>query len=428
MTKDVLDILGKLISYPSITPNNAGCLEYVSDFLKNLGFETFIQEFGEGDEKTTNLFAIHGYNPSTDLLNSGYAKKKHLCFVGHIDVVPPGNIDEWNYDPFRMTIKNDTVYGRGAVDMKGAVACMLASISHHIKNCTNSENSIISMILTSDEEGNAIFGIDMMLKWMYTNNLDEVPAVFVSNNSSRPINFPLIDFAIVGEPTCTNQIGDTIKIGRRGSVSFDLSLTGIQGHVAYPNNGAVNAAHVMSNVLHELCSFKFNDADENFDLSSLQITSINVPNVFSNVIPSYAEAKFNVRFNVNTTLDDLINIVDGCIKIHGAGLQAYTLTHYCNAYPFISVIDDDIMEFSRIVQRCCEVEPILSTSGGTSDARFVRKYAKNIVEFGLLNSTAHKINENTQKSHLQMLYNVYSCYMSYAQESSFINERRVDVC
>ncbi len=362
--------LNDLIGFKSITPSGEDAIAYISDLLSKEGFSTEIKVFGDNEYKVTNLYATYG------------TKKPTICFAGHVDVVPPGDLDLWRSDPFVATTHGDEIYGRGTVDMKGAIACALDATINFIK--LNPEpNGSISFLITSDEEGEAKYGTKEMLLYLANTNHS-------------------IDLAIVGEPTSEKEVGDTIKIGRRGSINFILTVKGMQGHVAYPKQ-ANNPIHTLIKILNELINRVLDQGSEFFQSSNLEITSIDVGNNSSNVIPSEATGKFNVRFNDLHSSESIISLVKETIEKY---TEKYSLNNKPSANVFIQKPEGYIGKFANIVQEVTGLMPDLSTGGGTSDARFIQEYCQ-VVEFGLLSKTAHKINECTKISDLQKLYKVY---------------------
>lgn len=376
MPQDTLSILKRLISFKSITPKSSGSIEYIAQYLSDLGFKCEIKTFGPDDAKVTNLYAILGDT------------SPNICFAGHVDVVPPANEDLWKSDPFTMDIRDECVYGRGAVDMKGALACYLSAVSAFLKD--NKPKGSISFLLTSDEEGDATHGTQKMLE-----HIKEYS--------------PKIDFCILGEPTSKKQMGDTIKIGRRGSVNFTLKVTGRQGHVAYPDK-AINPMPVMASILKNLVDTKFDSGTEYFHPSNLEITSIDTGNPVTNLIPEFVTAKFNIRFNDNYSAKGLR---DEIIKIISGHTESYDLDYSSSAESFIQKYSKRMQEFTKIVEEVCGVTPTIETGGGTSDARFIHAYTE-VIEMGLNCDSAHKINEYSKISDLQALHNVYySCLIKF---------------
>ncbi|MDP5110133.1 MAG: succinyl-diaminopimelate desuccinylase [Rickettsiaceae bacterium] len=369
MNQEILTILQNLISYKSVTPKGADAIEYISNKLSKCGFSCEVKSFGEGEEKVTNLYAIYG------------DKKPNICFAGHLDVVPAGRKELWSSDPYKLKIDGNNVYGRGAVDMKGAIACSLAAVIHYLE--LNKPNGSISFLLTTDEEGEAKYGTKMMLEHIKRKE-------------------PSIDFCILGEPTTMQNIGDTIKIGRRGSVNFGLTINGKQGHVAYPEK-AINPLPIMVSILKEINEEVFDNGNEFFQSTNLQLTSIDTGNQVTNIIPESVNAKFNIRFNNTQNANDLAIKVT---KIVSKYSDNYDIKHKSSSAPFIQEYSKKMRAFASIVENECRVKPKIETGGGTSDARFIHKHAE-VVEFGLNCNLAHKINEHTKISDLQTLYNVY---------------------
>ncbi len=365
-----LNILSKLISYKSITPSSSGSIEYITDLLNSLGFKCDIQFFGKGKSETTNLYARYG------------SSSPNICFAGHVDVVPPMNEALWHYDPFKMTIEGEKIYGRGIVDMKGAIACFLSATLHYLDNNSPPKGSI-SFLLTSDEEGEAKYGTKMMLKYL-------------AKQKEK------IDFTILGEPTSQSKIGDLLKIGRRGSINFALILKGKQGHVAYPNK-ALNPISTMIKIANDLESFNFDHGSDFFDKTNLEITSIDVGNKVSNIIPENIAMKFNVRFNDLHNAKSLVSKITNLISKYDI---YFDLKYHSSAESFCQKYSSNMAKFANIVEKQCRIKPKIDTSGGTSDARFIHKY-NDVLELGLLSDQAHKINEHAKISDLQILYNVY---------------------
>lgn len=371
---DYIKYLGDLIGFKSISPASGGAMEYIADLLKQHGFSVEVKIFGNGPETTTNLYAVYG------------TQKPNICFAGHVDVVPAGNTALWQNDPFFMTLIGEKIYGRGAVDMKGAIACMLSASLEFLKATPNPKGSL-GFLLTSDEEASGKYGTKEMLKYL--------------SQSGRKI-----DFAIIGEPTCSQQIGDTIKIGRRGSVNFELMVKGTQGHVAYPHE-ADNPNRILIAILSELVHYKFDQGTEFFSATNLEVTSIDVDNKASNVIPAQSAAKFNVRFNNLHTGKDIELIVE---KVAAKYAADYNLNTNISGEAFIqseeTLNKGWVKDFADIVASVTDTDCKLSTSGGTSDARFIKDYCP-FAEFGLLYKTAHKVDEYTEISDLQKLRDVY---------------------
>lgn len=372
--------LKDLISFESVTPQSNDAIEYINDLLKENNFKTNIKIFGDNHEQVTNLYAVYG---------SG---KPNICFVGHVDVVPAGHHNLWyNLKPFKANEQDEKIYGRGVVDMKGSIACFLAASLEFIKNNTNFKGSI-SFLLTSDEEGEAKHGTKEMLKYIYAQGHK-------------------IDFAIVGEPTCEKDIGDTIKIGRRGSINFKLNIVGLGGHAAYPQK-ANNPIACLIKILNELVDTKLDEGTEFFQSSNLEVTNIDVGNNTANVIPSSATANFNIRFNNLHSAETLVKRIEQIVEQYCREYKTeYNLEYSSSADSFIQNPNDRIQAFAKVVEKTLNIKPQFSTSGGTSDARFVKDYCS-LVEFGLLSDRAHKINEYSKISDLQKLYDVYYNFLT----------------
>jgi succinyl-diaminopimelate desuccinylase len=369
MNKNFIKYLEELIAFKSVTPDSNGAIEYIADLLKASGFIVVIKDFGE-KYKVKNLYASYGEG------------RHNICFGGHVDVVPAGDLSQWISDPFKATKNENKIFGRGTVDMKGAIACMLSAALDFIKSNPIIEGQI-SFLLTSDEEGEARYGTKAMLEYLKEQNI-------------------LIDLVILGEPTCKNVVGDTVKIGRRGSINFILDIIGKQGHVAYPHE-ADNPLPYLIDIMQDLVKTPLDTGNEYFQKSNLEITSIDVCNETTNIIPAKATAKFNIRFNDIHTSESLISLINKRIENY---TNLYKLTANISAEAFIQKPDNLIIEFFEVVRDITNIDTEFSTDGGTSDARFIKDYCQT-VEFGLLHNMAHKINEYTQINDLQRLHDVY---------------------
>ena len=364
------DILTKLIRCKSITPKDDGALSVIQDLLNKNNFHCERLIFGSGNDKVENLFARLGdQNP-------------HVCFAGHTDVVPEGEIELWDYPPFSGKIENGKIFGRGAVDMKGSIASYLSSVIKWIENNQSFKGSI-SFLITGDEEGPAINGTSKVLDWMETNN--QIP-----------------DMCIVGEPTNKNKIGDTIKIGRRGSLNGKLTVFGKQGHAAYPDL-AINPFPILMEMLDPLLKGKLDNGSQNFPPSNASVTSIDTGNDAVNVIPGSVTAKFNIRFNDSQDTKSL----EAFLTSHfDKTYENYKVEFSCNAQPFLTKPGTLIDMIDNAIYKKTKIKPELSTSGGTSDARFISKFCP-VVEFGLVGKTMHQINENVLIDDLNLLSEVY---------------------
>lgn len=361
---NVVEIAQKLIQFDSVTPKGSDCLDFIRSYLNQFGFEAHRLPFGSVD----NLFARKGF------------ASPHLMFVGHVDVVPSG--EGWKHPPFSGIVENNILYGRGAADMKGAIAAFLASLP------SISKNGSISVLLTTDEEGPAKDGIAKTIPWLQANN--HVPT-----------------FALVGEPTSANVLGDTVKNGRRGSTSFDIVVQGKQGHVAYPHL-AQNAANPLVVLLQSLTSKPLDEGTKDFSPSNLEIVKMNMPNNVYNVIPGISYASVNVRFNSLhsfASLEEYINLE--ALKIKALyGSCEISITALPSAEPFITHSDEWMNKVSKAVEAETGFLPQYSTSGGTSDARFIQKICP-VLELGLLNKTAHHIDEHIAIADLYALQKIY---------------------
>ncbi|MEG8099071.1 succinyl-diaminopimelate desuccinylase [Candidatus Liberibacter brunswickensis] len=380
MSQNYLTYLIKLIECPSITPKDEGAISILINALKPLGF--VIEEKYFQTEKTQvvkNLYARFG------------TKKPHLMFAGHVDVVPPGNLNHWKHSPFSATIIENRIYGRGTVDMKGSIACFIAAISRFITKHKNFGS--ISMLLTSDEEGPAINGTRKMLSW-------------IKKKGEK------WDACIVGEPTCTNILGDTIKIGRRGSLSGEITIHGKQGHVAYPHL-TENPIRGLIPLLHQLTNIKFDSGNDAFIPTNLEVTTIDVGNYTKNLIPAQVKISFNVRFNKlwneETLKEEIkIRITKG---IESVPKLSHSVHFLSPVSPVFLTNDKKLISIlSKSIYNVTEKTPMLSTSGGTSDARFIKNYCP-VIEFGLVGKTMHAVDENTSIQDLEDLTCIYEKFL-----------------
>lgn len=361
---DPIKITKKLIEFKTITPNDEGIMDYISALLRELNFEkTIIKNFTDINKKakdTKNLYS--------SLFNE--AKGKNLCFAGHVDVVNEGKEYLWRFPPFEPTIEDGILYGRGATDMKTAIACFIAACKEFLEENKNFNTGNISLLLTCDEEGNAINGTIKMLKFLSSQNIK-------------------LDDVIVGEPTSEKILGDTVKVGRRGSVSFNLEITGVSGHVAYPHL-AKNPISTLINIMAMLKNLKLDEANQFFEASNLEIVKIGPENGLLNVIPDSAHCSFNVRFSNFYTGETLVKkITEEIEKICNL---PFKLNSYISGESFINPNTPISQILANSIKKILHIETKFSTSGGTSDARFIKDYA-NVAELGTLNATAHKIDE-----------------------------------
>ena len=347
----------KLIQFPSITPIDAGIIDFLSTYITPHGFICQKLVF----EDVTNLYARFG--------NSG----KNFCFAGHTDVVPPGN--NWSVDPFAGIIKNNMLYGRGASDMKAAIASFVIASVEFTKNYVF--NGSISMLISGDEEGAADNGTPKVLQFLKDT----------------------LDACVVGEPTCPNYLGEMIKYGRRGSINFTLTVQGKQGHVAYPDL-ADNPINHLINILTQLKALRLDEGTADFTASNLEITDISVGNTITNVIPREAKAKFNVRFNNLHQAESLYRQFKQVCGKH-------ELIYSCGADAFVGNSNSLLVtKMKEAITHVTSIEPILSTTGGTSDARFIKDYCP-VIEFGLVNQTAHHVDEHVAIEDIIKLKEIY---------------------
>jgi succinyl-diaminopimelate desuccinylase len=369
-----LKLAKELIRFPSITPRDAGAISFLSKQLKSLGFNCKILEFKDKKSKPIkNLYARLG------------KESPNLCYAGHTDVVPPGNIKDWTVNPFKPSIKKNHLIGRGANDMKSSIACFVSAVNKFLKK--GKFNGSISFLITGDEEGFAINGTKKVVD-------------FLKKKKEK------IDFCIVGEPTNPNKLGEMIKIGRRGSLSGKLEISGIQGHVAYPHLSN-NPINTLVNICKKLKQKKLDKGNKNFQPSNLEFTSINVENKAHNVIPARASAQFNIRYNNFFTADKLKKKISLEIKnICKINRCKFKIKFIANGDSFLTKPNKTIFLAKKIIKKVTKITPKFSTTGGTSDARFIRKIAP-CLEFGLVNKTMHKIDECVSLTDLKKLTKIY---------------------
>ncbi|MGA9046226.1 succinyl-diaminopimelate desuccinylase [Sulfuricurvum sp.] len=357
---DVIELFKKLLESPSVTPEDGGIFEFLSDYLSD--FE-MIRLDREG---VKNLFAYRRFGPG-----------KHLCFAGHVDVVPAG--EGWESNPFEAVEKEGYIYARGAQDMKSGVAAFTQALKE-----AREFAGTLSILLTSDEEGPAKFGTVEVLAYLKEHGL-------------------LPDAVVVAEPTCETLFGDAIKVGRRGSINGILEVIGKQGHAAYPEK-AINPVHQMAPVLSRIAGAFLDEGDEYFSPSQMVITDIRAGIEMTNVSPGKLKMMFNVRNSTRTDTDAIRAFIAS--KMEG---MEYTLKLDQSARPFVTDADTMIVRsLSEAIQEICGITPKNSTAGGTSDARFVAAYGINVIEFGVINDTIHAPNERTSISEVEQLCAVFS--------------------
>ena len=375
-TINELQLAKELIKFPTVTPIDAGIMKFLEKKLKTLGFKTKILEFREKNSKPVkNLYARLG--------NKG----PNFCYAGHLDVVPAGNLKDWTVNPFKPSVKKGYLIGRGANDMKSSVAAFVSAVSNFISK-EKQFNGSISLLITGDEEGVAINGTKKVVEYLRKKK-------------------EKIDFCLVGEPTNPNKLGEMIKIGRRGSMTGKLTIIGIQGHVAYPDR-ANNPSTALVQILKELKEIKFDNGSKDFQPTNLEITKINIDNFADNVIPGSANAKFNIRFNNKHSSNSIKKKIDKIIKkITKKNKSKFNIDYSVSGEAFLTKPNDTTYMVRDEIKKITKIKPKLSTTGGTSDARFIRKIAP-CLEFGLVGKTMHKVDEAVSLSDLKKLTLIYS--------------------
>ena len=388
MQIDPVNFAAELIRCPSVTPADAGALDLLEKVLTEIGFTCTRLPFQEPDTACVdNLYARLG------------DAAPHICFAGHTDVVPVGAADNWQKDPFSGEISDDKLWGRGAADMKGAIAAFVAATADYLSQ-NGKPNGSISLLITGDEEGPSVNGTIKMLDWLSTQQ-------------------EVIDDCIVGEPTNPETLGEMIKIGRRGSVNTTVTIEGIQGHVAYPHRAANPVPHLVQ-LLERLITAKLDDGTPHFQPSNLELTGFDVGNAVTNVIPALAQARFNIRYNdiwSRDTITDWIN--ENLNAAHDAlnnaidGENKFSLTVDINhsGEAFLTPTGTLSELAVSAVEKTLGMTPKLSTSGGTSDARFIKDHAR-VIEFGLVGKTMHKVDEHVRVNDIQSLAKIYQEILS----------------
>lgn len=370
MGTDPVPLAQALIRCRSVTPADGGALDVVQRALEPLGFACTRLVFGPDDYRVDNLFARRGTGGP------------HLCYAGHTDVVPPGDPAAWRDDPFSGTVRDGVLYGRGACDMKGGVAAFLAGLADFLAAHPAHQGSI-SLLITGDEEARSVDGTAKVLEWMEANG--QVP-----------------DMALVGEPTSRRALGDTVKIGRRGSLNAWVTVDGKQGHSAYPA-AADNPIHRLVAALAPLLAAPLDNGSAHFPPSTLQVTGFDVGNRTTNVIPAAASAMLNIRFNDHHTSVGLTKRLHAAFRAAGA---RYTLRTECSGESFLTEPGPFVDGLRRAIARSTGVEPALDTGGGTSDARFIARYCA-VAEFGGIGATAHQVDEHVAVEELHRLAGAY---------------------
>ncbi len=375
-SNDPIAIARELIRCRSVTPQEGGALAYLQSVLEPAGFTVHRLTFSEqGTPDVENLFARVGRGPP------------HLCFAGHTDVVPPGEESAWRHPPFAAEVAGGLLYGRGAADMKGAIACMVAAVCEHLAGRGGRPRGSISFLITGDEEGPSVNGTAKLLQWA----------------AARGEKF---DHCILGEPTNPVELGDAIKIGRRGSLSGTLTVTGKQGHVAYPQL-ADNPIRYLVRIMTALMSESLDHGTEHFDASNLEFTSVDVGNRAVNVIPGQARARFNIRFNDRHTQGSLRSWLEArCVQAAANDVACEITYERGNSDAFLTKPGPFVDTVAQAVEDVVGRRPQLSTSGGTSDARFIKDHCP-VVEFGLAGQTMHQVDEHVRLADLTALTAIY---------------------
>lgn len=377
--KDPVALTQALVRCPSVTPKEAGALTLLQNVLEPAGFECHRMTMSEADTPDVeNLYARYG------------RQGPNLCFAGHTDVVPPGDSAGWTHDPFSAVIEDGTMYGRGTVDMKGGIACFVAAALSEIER--NGVRGSISLLITGDEEGPSVNGTTKVLDWLEARE-------------------ERLDACVVGEPTNPQKLGDMIKIGRRGSLTCALTVKGLQGHAAYPHQ-ADNPVPKLAVLIDKLTRAEIDQGSENFENTNLEVTIISVPNTASNVIPAEARAVFNIRYNDNWDRGRMVGWVRETAGQIAADIGAEIVLNFVGTGDVFLTKPGPLVDAMRTaIGDVLGGEPVLSTGGGTSDARFVQAYCP-VIEFGLVNKTIHQVNEHVAVDDLRDLTAVYQRFIA----------------
>ncbi len=370
-----LQLAKELIRFPTITPVDAGVMKFLEKKLKKLGFKTKILEFKEkGFKPVKNLYARLG------------VKEPNLCYAGHLDVVPPGNIKDWTINPFGPSVKKGHLIGRGANDMKSSIAAFVSAVSIFLSQ-NKKFNGSISLLITGDEEGDAVNGTKKVVEYL--------------KRKKEKINF-----CLVGEPTNPNRLGEMIKIGRRGSLTGKLIIFGLQGHVAYPQR-ANNPSTIIVKILKEIKDIKFDKGTKDFQPTNLEVTKINIDNTADNVIPAKAEATFNIRFNNKHSSNSIKKRLNKIfVKINKKYKSKFKIDYRVSGEAFLTKPNKTTYMIQNIVKKITKIKPKLSTTGGTSDLRFIKAISPGL-EFGLVGKTMHKVDEAVSLKDLKNLTKIY---------------------
>ncbi len=368
---DVLALACRLIEIDSVSPADKGCQDLLRSRLEASGFHCHAMPFADVD----NLWATHGDQGPL------------LVFAGHTDVVPPGPEADWQTPPFNPEIKDGMLYGRGAADMKGSLAAMVIAAERFVTNYPD-HSGRLGFLITSDEEADAIHGTRAVM-----NALSEQDIV--------------IDWCLVGEPSSQDQLGDVIRVGRRGSLNATLTVKGIQGHVAYPDD-AVNPIHRLAPALAALVAESWDQGNAHFPATSLQVSNIHAGTGATNVVPGHCEVRFNFRYSTESTAEALKQRTSEILDRFDLD---YQIDWALSGEPFLTMRETLINAVTRALDEATGVTPTLSTSGGTSDGRFIAPYGTEVVELGPVNATIHKVNECVRVADLPRLASVYEAIM-----------------
>ena len=374
---DVITLTKDLISRQSVTPEDAGCQQLMSARLQAVGFATEVMHF----EDTLNMWSRRGHG------------KPLFCFAGHTDVVPTGPVEQWHTPPFEPTIVGDTLYGRGAADMKGSLAAMIVATERFLQH-TPAPKFDIAYLITSDEEGPFINGTKRVIETLEARN-------------------EKISWCIVGEPSSSHKAGDVVKNGRRGSLTGNLVVKGIQGHVAYPQL-ADNPVHSAAAALAELAAEHWDEGNAHFPATSFQIANIHAGTGASNVIPGELHVMFNFRYSTQSTAEQLQQRVIALLDRHGFN---YTLDWTLNGLPFLTDSGNLVAATVKAIQKVQGFAPRLETTGGTSDGRFIAPTGAQVVELGPCNATIHKVNECVSVTDLEQLAKMYEAVLVELHQS-----------
>tara|TARA_A100001015_G_scaffold80711_1_gene89399 strand:+ start:1996 stop:3153 length:1158 start_codon:yes stop_codon:yes gene_type:complete len=370
-----LQLAKELIQFPSITPIDAGAMKFLEKKLKKLGFKTKILEFKEkGFQPVKNLYARLG------------SKSPNFMFAGHVDIVPPGNISDWTINPFKPSVKNGHLIGRGANDMKSSIAAFISAVNTFLSK-NKKINGSISLLITGDEEGDAVNGTKKVVDYLKKKREN-------------------INFCLVGEPTNPNRLGEMIKIGRRGSLTGKLTIHGLQGHVAYPHR-AKNPSTIIVEILKKFKDIKFDKGTKDFQPTNLEITKINIDNTVDNVIPAIAQATFNIRFNNKHSSTSLKKRLNKILKrISKKHKSKFKVEYRVSGEAFLTKPDKTTFMIQSVIKKITKIRPKLSTTGGTSDLRFIKAICPGL-EFGLVGKTMHKVDEAVSMKDLKNLTKIY---------------------